>query len=101
LLFLGGPSAIIGLVVSVIVDSIYRMRWAWALAHVGEKVLKGIQPTVTNSYASAAIITVVMVTLIKATPFHSGPRPIFNRVGHAVSLILNCMLIFLVAAAGL
>ena len=68
----------------IVIDAIYRMIF-WPLAHIFEKCLKAIAPSVANGYAPRAIECPFGMVRIMATLNHGVPRYIFSRTSHAMS----------------
>lgn len=51
-----GPTAILWAVAEVIVNAVKRIIWRWPASHILEKIVKALQPTVTDGYSPAAIV---------------------------------------------
>lgn len=79
---LGGPAAVVWLVIAVIVNSIQR-GVSWAFAHVREEVFKQM-PAFTYGNSSSAVMFKSAVVGVGASVPHLQPRSIFARVGLAV-----------------
>jgi len=84
--YLSCPPAIFGAVVSVIVDSVQRVRCSWSMPHVSNEILKGL-PSVAYTNASAAISCVSMVFWSSAPVVHVNPCSMLRRFSVSVS---NC-----------
>lgn len=78
------PFAIIRRVRAVVVDAIDRMFGTGAWTHVLSKVGEGMQPTIADSNASAAIVGVMWRARIQAAVFHRAPTAVFQRIRAAV-----------------
>ena len=74
-----GPAAIFGGVVTIIVDPLNRMPWRRFRPHVGQEVLKGVQPTRADGDSPAAVSSEPDMSWIQASRFHVLPRTIFRR----------------------
>jgi hypothetical protein len=88
LLLWGSPSAIVGRVVAVWVDSINAMRWRWSSPHIAQKVLKLI-PSATNFYTEFAIQIVTFIVWVVATLPHVIPRLVFGGLNAARCLAVR------------
>jgi len=75
LLSVGCPSAISGLIISVVINSINGFS-CWSLSHIGEKLFKN-QPLIANRYPSSAIGVVRRIFRISASLNHRCPYVIF------------------------
>jgi len=84
LYFTGSPATVIRLIIAVVVDAIYGISSAGPVAHIFEKVLKRIKPTIANPYAPLAIIFIGLVFGVITPTYHSSPRFMFRRTAHAV-----------------
>jgi hypothetical protein len=84
LLFPGGPSAIARLVVSVAVLAFNTVLGRWPRPHIGDKIFKGIQPTLAYYNASPAVILEAVGFRIRTTSSHRFPDPVLLRVGSAM-----------------
>lgn len=83
LLLSRSPSAIIGFVVSAWVTSIERLIFG-ALTHVGKKILKAVEPSITHSYSGTAISRKRLVVRVLAPFFSCLPRLISLAFGQAM-----------------
>ena len=73
LLFSCSPSAITGLVVSIVVDSFKRVHWRRTLPHVGKEVVEGFQPAVANRDSTATVVFERLAFWSQAAALHSKP----------------------------
>ncbi len=78
------PSAILGRIIPLIVDALDAATWGGFSAHIREEILKRMNPAITNSYPSAAIIGILFVIGIVTTLLHRPPGMIFRRGAHAM-----------------
>lgn len=84
LLSFGSPSAIIGLVVTVIVFAVNGMLLAGPRPHIGIEVLERRQPAVANADSTPAVIGKARILLVEAPYFHICPCLIFRKPTHSV-----------------
>lgn len=99
-----GPSTVIWLIVSVVVNAINRMiGWSWT--HVFEKGLERIQPALTDHDAASAIPVKLMMLRIQAPAFDAFPCSVnacsrtmnrmamswFLSIGHGAYSILGAV----------
>lgn len=96
LFFLGGPLAIAGFIISVVVYALYAVMFARSIAHVGKKVFK-LMPAIANLNATLAIVFKKFVVRVGASLNHVIPRPICQRIAKAMS----CCYFFMKTAARL
>ena len=83
-LFLTGcPTAISWLVVSVVVDSIYRFT-GWPASHIGVEIFE-TSPTYANLDAAPSVVLVLGVVWVAATIFHGFPSFVFRSANTSVS----------------
>lgn len=81
LLTASSPSHISGFVVAVVVrKSVQGMRLGWPIANIGEKCGERIQPCVTDSNATPAIIGIRLQSRIGASRLHGLPCSILRGV---------------------
>lgn len=80
LLFLGSPSAIIWLIISIIFLSVYRMLWGWLWPHVGKEVFEAVFPAVTYDNAARSVNRVFVVCCKIATRLHARPTIILSTL---------------------
>ena len=67
-----GPTTIPRFIVTVIVDSVERLVFG-GLPHIGEKILEGLSPTVTDRYAPTAVKRIEPPIGVVAPLNHSMP----------------------------
>lgn len=84
LLFRRGPSAIARLVVAVAIDTVNRVPWRRAVAHVVDECFKAAEPSVTDANAAATVSVVARVLRMAASALHALPDAILRRIGHAM-----------------
>ena len=88
LLFDRSPSDIAGFVVAIWVRiAIHGERGRRALADVGKKVFKAIQPALANLNSSPTIILVFFILRISASLNHRRPHAVLWRASHTVRRI--------------
>jgi hypothetical protein len=75
LLRIGRPTAIAWRVISVVVDAVKR-EFGGFFAHVGEKMLKIVMPSVANCDAAAAVVLKTFCIRVVAATEHLRPRAI-------------------------
>lgn len=81
---LRNPATVVRLVIAVMVfslDGVSAMAWT----HVGIEVLEGIEPSLANRDASAAVILKDGRLWPQTSVTHRGPRAMLSRLGHAMS----------------
>lgn len=79
-----GPSTIIWLIVSIIVDAFDRMT-GWPLAHIGGKCIERFKPSFAYLYPSTTIVFECVVSGIGATRDYVVPSAVEGSVsGHSV-----------------
>ena len=89
LLALGCPSAIARLVVTVVVNAVYRVLSRWPRPHVGQEVLK-LLPALTDSNAAPAVVRVLVAFGVVAALTHSVPGVVFvGIVAAMLGFVLN------------
>lgn len=71
------PSHISRFVVTVIVDSVDAVIDGWSRPYIGDELLKGMHPRITDSNAAATIPGVCPASRIHASLFDSKPNGIF------------------------
>ena len=85
LFFACGPSAIIRLIVSIIVNSVYAVIAAWPWPHIGYKVFK-LTPSFANLYPTSKMCRILW--MINCAPYkHSSPYFVFSRMAHPMSFL--------------
>ena len=77
------PSAVRGLVVAIVIDAADGVsgtpwRW-WASAHVGQKIVEGLRPSIAYAYAPAAIVAEVIGMRVGAAFLHLRPGLVLAR----------------------
>lgn len=80
LLFLREPSAIFWGVRAIVINSIKAVLRGGAFSHIGNKILKGILPSVANVNTSAAIMGIAFIVGIVAPLPHASPYMIFGSI---------------------
>lgn len=77
------PTAVAGLVVTVVVDAV-EGSVGWPFAHVCEEVLVSASsvriPAITDCYTAAAVVLVARCVRIEASLKHAPPRDLLGRV---------------------
>jgi len=83
------PTAIRRLVVSVIIGPAVQAVFWWAAAHVIQKVLVTVFPTLANGNSSFSVPRISYVCFSETARFHPPPRSIFpsRNVGFTVDSI--------------
>lgn len=84
LLFVGGPSAILGGIITVVVNAI-QGETLGALSHISQKVLERVLPTTAHFYASPSITGVVFGFCVQTSVLKPIPRFIGSAVGVAMA----------------
>lgn len=82
----GGPSAVVGLIVAVLVwVSINGMAFCWANAHINDKVFEAVtaRPSLAHGNASPTIIGVSIGRWASAAAKHLPPNVVIRMVGFA------------------
>lgn len=80
------PSAIAGLVIFAVINSIKGVMNRRPIPHIFEKILKRI-PALANFYSSTSPSRVVLAIHILATPSHSRPSVVFNGISKAMRCV--------------
>jgi hypothetical protein len=62
--FACGPPAILGLVIAIIIFAIQRIFYPRLVAHIFKKILKRMEPAVTDLDSARSVITIVFVSWI-------------------------------------
>lgn len=78
------PSAIAGLISTIVVDTVKRKLWRGFRAHVCNECLKR-KPFFTHANAARAVVFECRVVRIEATTLHGSPCSIFSSIYHAVA----------------
>lgn len=79
-----GPSAIIGIVMSFIVDAVEAVTNRWSIAHIGKKGHKARSPLSADANSTASIMGKIMGTWVLASVDHFRPALIFRSLALAV-----------------
>jgi hypothetical protein len=79
------PSAVAGLIITIIVDAVYRIIEARAFSHIIAKSLKRIQPSIANRDSAFAVAVKASCKRSKTSVFHSLPRSIRCTFGFTMS----------------
>lgn len=77
------PSAISGLVISVIVYSVDGEISFWSLSHVSQKVLE-LGPPLANGDSPTSVVGILVVVRVLTSLPHSHPRVVCRRPKHSV-----------------
>jgi hypothetical protein len=85
LLGLCSPTAVAGLIVAVIVDSINGMLGCRPVAHICEEGLETLDPTITHRYTPAAIAVEVLYFRVGASSFDISPCSVFSYSSASMS----------------
>lgn len=90
-LFLYGcPSAIIGLIVAIIVDTVKRVCWGWLSPHILKKKCKASSPSVAHANPSPAIADIVRSGLGITSPHHFSPSAILCCPDSLRGFLMRC-----------
>ena len=73
------PFTVFRRIVTIIVDSFYRMPWRWPLAHIREEISKVI-PSVADVYSAPTILSKFGVIRIITAISHSTPYTVFRNI---------------------
>lgn len=86
LFFLCDPSAIIGRIGAIVIDSVNGISFSWPLSHIGEEISKSILPlpAITNKYPATTVIKVIRMVRIVAAFKHSAICSVFNGPAHSM-----------------
>jgi hypothetical protein len=93
------PATIGGLVSFAVVDSVDRVRLTGGSAHVGQEILKAVQPSIAYANTSSPVKRVCGGGRHCAAPDHMRPYLVFTAVAHAVFYALGLVVLFSKAAA--
>lgn len=80
LLLRRGPSAITFFIIALLIWPTINSMPIGAFAHIGKKVLKAVQPAITNHNATAAVTEKLLIIWIRASGFHCHPRIVRSRL---------------------
>ena len=78
LFFFGGPTAVIRLIISIIIDTFNRVVGTWPFAHIGKECLEAIKPSVADFDASVSIDRKFRVLGVVTALFHFSPYFVFS-----------------------
>lgn len=92
-----GPSAVVGRVVAIGVDTVKRVFTRWSFAHVSNKVFKR-EPTLTNRNSSATVIFKPCITGVATPRAYPSPRGVSAGVHFAMAFFDRCSAFFLIAS---
>lgn len=73
------PGAVVGLIVTVVVNAMNCVAFAGPVADVGQKVGEACSPAVTNDNAAPAVVGKFRIVRVCASLNHSGPGLVFGR----------------------
>lgn len=79
------PNAILWAIITIVVDTLNCMYFAWRESHILKEILKTTQPAFTDLYSSATVILVKVIIGIRASVFHSLPTSIQFCITHAMT----------------
>lgn len=79
LLAASSPAAIIRLVTSIPVNSVYGVKVAWTVTHVREKCREVISPALAHFYSPCAPIFVLLIFWVCASLNHASPNTVFGQ----------------------
>jgi hypothetical protein len=79
------PSAIVRLVIAVIIDPVNRVEGRRALAHIGQKRRKGVQPLFAYGDSAPAVVFIIPMLRAVTSTLHALPRRVFRRVASEMS----------------
>ncbi len=85
----GGPRAIFGAIISIIVNAVNGVLWRGTSAHVGQKLRKpiGAQPSFTDLYAATPIVFICVIVGIITTLSHRTPDGKLRQLRLAVRCV--------------
>ena len=78
------PIAIVWLVASVVVSSLYCVHSRWSWPHIRVKSLEALHPSIAYRNAASAILDVVRIFRICASLAHGRPGSIFTAFRHSM-----------------
>lgn len=84
LFFIGGPTAIDGRIVTIIVDAFKRVFRRRPRSHISQKPLERTSPRYTDLNPASAIARIKVSAHIFTSGNHPFPHAIFRRSAHAV-----------------
>lgn len=77
LLFSCSPFAVLGRVISIIIQSVYAVLVRRPFSHIGNKPFKS-KPFFTDGYASRSIVFIIAIIGVVAPLNHCGPNGVFR-----------------------
>ena len=83
-----GPSAVVRIIVTIVIDAIKLMCRAWRSAHIVEKVGIGLAPSLADLDAASAVLRPSVHARIRASRDHSPPRIPFFRASAVACLAM-------------
>lgn len=75
----GCPFAVAGFIALAVVCAINCVCFAWTLAHVGQKSIEAVEPSLTDGYATATVVFVARHLGVVTPRLHPTPNPICAR----------------------
>ena len=78
------PATITRFVPAIIVDTL-KSKAGGFFSHIGEKILKAVQPSLADIYAAVPVILRHRVAVISASGLHVDPSGVSARLGHPMS----------------
>ena len=85
----GGPSTILGFVISIIVDAINGVKWGWFWSHIFHKSIKTIHPSLANLDTSTTVNRKFMMDRVVAPLLHGSPCLVFKRLSHVMGALVG------------
>lgn len=85
LLFTSRPFAIFWGVISIVINSVYRVFSCRALTHVSKKDTEGIKPLLTHCDTASEVVLAPRIAWIITTSSDIKPREIFRTARHTMS----------------
>lgn len=85
LLNVARPSAVFFFIATIYINAVNRCS-GWSFSHVGKKVLKAINPSLTNGNPPSAVVGVSESLWVGASLNHVVPRTVCRRTVHPVFL---------------
>jgi hypothetical protein len=81
------PSAVIGAIGAIIVDTVKGVTWRWFQPHILKERGEVVTPSLAHNYPSSSVGRVVSVARIVAATFRGSPTTIFWRVVSTVTAL--------------
>lgn len=78
-----GPSAVLRVVASIIVNTVKAVLVGWSAAHIGKKVVKRVIPPIADSYAPAAVVGIALCVRVVAAFAKMNPAAVFWYIGRS------------------